>query len=385
MSIIRNALICLLLLFSILGGNIASAASYTPSGHWSDTLLQWASDYQIIEGYSDGTFQPDRLISEAEFLKILYRAFDRTLHNTATYESIKNRMDLLYKLAKGWNHPVDGDAKPELRSSPITHTQAAAIIASARGVHYEGQDNIIFLIGNGMVNGDAASLSTFKADSKLTRAEAIQWIRQLTVAGMLDIKERPKALSDPGKLPDPATAPKALPLFSTQPVTRADFDLIGNNPAMGVKLWESKQAIDSRFGESQQAGMFKRSQYSAFTVHYNKAGQVDSWNIASDKDHLEASKLFSTYKGIVLEKSTISDVLQQYGTAGYLKTGSAFYFYEEAEDGSYMQLDPLINRSQIKNEKKTYTIYFSFNEETSKVDFIMVNWLPYALGNYDYN
>ncbi|ANY67203.1 hypothetical protein BBD42_12560 [Paenibacillus sp. BIHB 4019] len=362
----------------------AYAESYEPTGHWADTLFQWASQENIIGGYSDGSFQPDRLISEAEFLVVLYRAFDVQLDKRDTDGKINNRISTVYQLAKSWNHPIQGYTKPALRSVPITQGQTAAIIAAARGVHYEGNDNIIYLLGNGMGSSPDATLSTFKSDANLTRAEAIQWIRQLTVAGMLDIKKRPKALSDIGKLPNLATAPKPLPLFSTQPVTREDFDIIGNNPAMGVKLWESKQAIDSRFGESYQAGMIKRNQYSTFTVHYNKAGQVDSWDIASDEDHLEASKLFSTYKGIVLEKSTITDVLQQYGTAGYLKTGSAYYFYEEAEDGSYRQLDPLFNLTQIKNEKKTYSISFSFNEETSKVDFIMVNWLPYIMG-HDYN
>ncbi|WP_338553180.1 S-layer homology domain-containing protein [Paenibacillus sp. KS-LC4] len=373
MPIIRRTFICLLLISTMTGGITAYADSYKPNGHWADMLLQWASHVKIMEGYSDGSFQPDRLISEAEFLVVLYRAFDVRLDN--------NPISTAYQLAKSWNHPIVGYSKPALRSVPITQGQAAAIIAAARGVHYEGHNNIIYLLGNGMGSSPDAALSTFQSDAALTRAEAIQWIRQLTVAGMLDIKERPKALSDLSKLPDPATAPKALPLFSTQPVVRADFDLIGNNPAMGVKLWESKQAIDSRFGESQQAGMFKRNQYSTFTVHYNKAGQVDSWDIASDKDHLEASKLFSTYKGIVLEKSTITDVLQQYGTAGYLNSGSAFYFYEEAEDGSYTPLPPAFSRSQALNEKKTYVIYFSFNTETSKVDFIMVSWLANAFGN----
>ncbi|SFF05565.1 S-layer homology domain-containing protein [Paenibacillus algorifonticola] len=92
MSIVRRTFVCLMLVSSMLGGSIAAADTHLPSDHWSDTLMQWASDNGIIEGYSDGSFQPDRLISEAEFLKILYEAFDNgLLRNAETDGTIKSR------------------------------------------------------------------------------------------------------------------------------------------------------------------------------------------------------------------------------------------------------------------------------------------------------
>ncbi|MGG4146382.1 S-layer homology domain-containing protein [Paenibacillus algorifonticola] len=381
MSIVRRTFICLMVVSSMLGGSIAAAETYGPSNQWSDTLMQWARENGIIEGYSDGSFQPDRLVSEAEFLKILYEAFDNgLLRNAETDGTIKSRVNTLYQFAKEWNHPVVGAAKTELRTAPITQAQAAAIIASANGVHFEGQDNLIYLIGHGMVHGDAASLSTFKAYSPLTRAEAIQWIRQLTVAGMMGIEERPKSLSKRSMLPSLVNAPKPLPLFSTQPLTKGDFDLIGTEPNSTVKFGDTKSSIDARFGESQTVS-FGFNQYPSFSVIYNKADLLGVWSISTDSEYTDTSKIFSTSKGIIVGKSTLRDVLLQYGTAGYLRPGKAYLFYEQAEDGSYFSLDPLFNDTPIKNRNKTYGFAFFFEEETLKVDLIMSFWLPAISGD----
>ncbi|WP_338553179.1 S-layer homology domain-containing protein [Paenibacillus sp. KS-LC4] len=382
MSIFRRTFICLLLVSSLLGGSIVNADTSLPSAsdHWSDTLKQWASENGIIEGYSDGSFQPDKLISEAEFLKVLYEAFDNgLLRNAETDGTIKSRIDTLYKFAKEWNHPVVGTASSKLRTKPITYAQAAAIIASANGVHFEGQNNLIYLIGHGMVHSDSASLSTFKSDSPLTRAEAIQWIRQLTVAGMMSIQERPKSLSKRSMLPSLVNAPKPLPLFSTQPLAKDDFDLIGSDTQSVLKLWDSKASVDARFGKPQGIS-FGLSPYPSFSVKYNKVDLIGLWSISNDDEYTDTNQNFSTSKGIIVGKSTLRDVLLQYGTAGYLSPGRAYLFYEQAEDESYFSLDPFFQDTPINNRNQTYGFAFFFDEETLKVDLIMSFWLPVVSG-----
>ncbi|MBR3967461.1 MAG: S-layer homology domain-containing protein [Clostridia bacterium] len=62
----------------------------TPAGmqtHFSDTSAHWASDFieaarelGIVDGYTDGTFRPDRYVTRAEAMKIINRTLDRIPH-----------------------------------------------------------------------------------------------------------------------------------------------------------------------------------------------------------------------------------------------------------------------------------------------------------------
>ncbi len=47
--------------------DISASSSYLPA-------IAWAKDHGILQGYPDGTFQPDRTVNRAEFLKILFAA-----------------------------------------------------------------------------------------------------------------------------------------------------------------------------------------------------------------------------------------------------------------------------------------------------------------------
>ena len=41
-------------------------------GHWAKDYIEWAADNGIFTGYKDGTFKPDKKISRAEFITILF-------------------------------------------------------------------------------------------------------------------------------------------------------------------------------------------------------------------------------------------------------------------------------------------------------------------------
>ena len=44
------------------------------SGHSNFKAINYLKQYDIVEGYPDGTFQPDRLVTRAELLKFLFEA-----------------------------------------------------------------------------------------------------------------------------------------------------------------------------------------------------------------------------------------------------------------------------------------------------------------------
>ncbi|WP_289142350.1 S-layer homology domain-containing protein [uncultured Brevibacillus sp.] len=51
---------------------IVSASSFKDiAKHWGKASIEWAVENSITSGYPDGTFKPDRPVTEAEFLAMV--------------------------------------------------------------------------------------------------------------------------------------------------------------------------------------------------------------------------------------------------------------------------------------------------------------------------
>ncbi|MFI3226572.1 MAG: S-layer homology domain-containing protein [Clostridia bacterium] len=46
-------------------------------GQWYEPAINWCATYGVVDGYTDGLYRPDRIISKQEFANILY---DNCLH-----------------------------------------------------------------------------------------------------------------------------------------------------------------------------------------------------------------------------------------------------------------------------------------------------------------
>lgn len=42
-------------------------------GHWAEEAIEWAIDEELMKGYPDGSFQPDKPLTRAEYATIEYR------------------------------------------------------------------------------------------------------------------------------------------------------------------------------------------------------------------------------------------------------------------------------------------------------------------------
>ncbi|OBZ11116.1 S-layer homology domain-containing protein [Bacillus sp. FJAT-26390] len=354
---------------------------YEMKGHWAERLFQWAMAENIINGYPNSTLMPDKPISEAEFLKALYRAMGIALPSASSLEEFNSSDDWTegaYRLAKYFNHPTLGASNHKLRMEPLTKLRAAEIITAAQGVHYVDEDAVVYLIGNGMANSDTISPEQFHGQDSFSRAEAIQWIRQLSFKGMMDISIRPTAASDRNLLPSlPSVAVQRIPDFSAELVARNDFDLFGSSPFAGVKVGDSKKTIEGLFGVSDDKDVFDKHIYPLFSAHYNKEGFVDAWKI--DQDSIEptiTTPLLRTNKGIVLGESTLFDVLRLYGTFGFTGDYVATYYYEKTPDGKYRDISIY---DKIINPENVYTLSFIFDRESLAVVYVLSSWLPYDI------
>lgn len=193
-----------------------------PASHWGYGAIQWAANNGIVVGYGDGTFRPDRQVSEAEFLTMLINAYHPTLPNVEK----RHWADPYYAFSRQMNYPLEGYDDVSKRSWVINRTRVAEIVAGAAGYNYTGRDAIHFLLDRGLARGkDPSQLSIegYHGEDLLTRAEAVQFVKNVLESGLKELKVRPKEPSDPKLLPplpgqqQPQPSPQPQPQPQPQP------------------------------------------------------------------------------------------------------------------------------------------------------------------------
>lgn len=161
--------------------------------HWSKETVDWGTEKEIVQGYPDGTFKPDNTVTEAEFLAMLLRAYGISAEGKFSHWA-----DPYYSQAETYNYPVNGAKAIDKRNQPILRTQVAEIIAGTQGVNYTGRDAIHYLLLNGLAKGKDPSnitIANYEGNTSLTRAEAVQFIKNVLETGVAKLQERPKTPS----------------------------------------------------------------------------------------------------------------------------------------------------------------------------------------------
>ncbi len=104
--------------------------------HWAKTDIIYLMEKGIMEGYSDGTFKPNRNITRAEFLKMVNNVFQFTEESDIAFKDVKDNSwfykDVKKAVAVGYIKGYeDGTIRP---NRLITREEASKIIAIASGL-----------------------------------------------------------------------------------------------------------------------------------------------------------------------------------------------------------------------------------------------------------
>jgi hypothetical protein len=187
--------------------------------NWHKDIVPWGVEQNIAKGFPDGTFKPDNAVTEAQFLALLLRKYDNTLVDDKTVW-----YNPYYVVAKNNNYPVS-----ETPDSVILRAKVAEILTGTQGVNLAGDEAIAFLLARGLAEGkkkDEISIENYYGQEGLTRAEALQFIRNLVEAGVEEIKERPFTPSNPADvLDDPIEKAKFDDLLNPVVVERPKAEL----------------------------------------------------------------------------------------------------------------------------------------------------------------
>jgi len=169
-------------------------------GAWYEETVEWGLSKNMIKGYADGTFKPNQNVTEAEFLTLMLRAFEPNL----TSSQGEHWTEVYYKRAKELNYPVKSYTDIATRDDVILRKQVAELISSTEGVNFSGDNAIHYLLAFGLAEGSDptdVSLKSFQGEKKLTRAEALQFVKNFTEYGIGDLLARPTSPSDANELP----------------------------------------------------------------------------------------------------------------------------------------------------------------------------------------
>lgn len=161
---------------------------------WFYATVEWVVDNDMVAGYPDNTFKPSKSVSEAEFLKLLIAAYEPVQAGQGG-----NWADPYYAFADKMNYPTSGN-----RNAAISRGAVAEIVSGAAGVNYKGDNAIVYLLGNGLAKGKVAgeiSVGGYKAKDLLTRAEAVQFIKNAKENGLDELSKRPANGSPTNQLP----------------------------------------------------------------------------------------------------------------------------------------------------------------------------------------
>ncbi|WP_127531010.1 glycoside hydrolase family 9 protein [Paenibacillus kobensis] len=190
----------------------AAAPGQTPAdaqGHWAENTLNLFIQLGVLEGYKDGTVKPNAAISRAEFAALLSRVFNlESGSKTATFTDMDQHWAHKAVQTLASNGIIqgykDGTFKPD---QIITREEMAVILSrliNLQSVKQEGNAVSLSDLSNagafavqaiqdaanaGLVQG--MSNGEFKPKSALTRAEALQ-----VILNALQLEPEIKALLD---------------------------------------------------------------------------------------------------------------------------------------------------------------------------------------------
>ena len=113
----------------------AAAAFRDTAGHWAEKTLDEWQDEGLIDGYGDGSFQPNGTVTRAEFIKLVNRTLGFTAESEISFSDVTERdwfhAEVARAVAAGYAQGSGGMFRP---NQPVTRAEAAAMLARAAGL-----------------------------------------------------------------------------------------------------------------------------------------------------------------------------------------------------------------------------------------------------------
>ncbi len=179
--------LCFSLAIGIFSGSLLGVLAFgdVPSNHIHFDAVQYARLANIVNGYSDGTFKPDRIVTRGEFTKIIVRALFDGNQIDACQSKVFPDVDqsspffsvICFSESKGIvSGYSSGLFKPE---DNVSVGQAAKIVSNAYGFTNisDSPDFMVFL--KELEKRKSLPAEIYSVDSNITRSQMVEVIYRL--------------------------------------------------------------------------------------------------------------------------------------------------------------------------------------------------------------
>lgn len=201
-------LVCTLLLplLVVVTGYTAQAAGFkdVPEDHYAYEAIMWAEEYDIVNGYPDGTFKPNATITEQQFAKLLANFYELE----SPYDELKkqtparNGADEYYNRLASYGVPLNGYFDNNIRAASVKRgVVAQAITHLAKGKNGLDQ-SIQFLLDYYISTGQNFQYENrnlqkfFGVTNNMTRAQVVTMLHRMDERNFYEISEDAQAIHE---------------------------------------------------------------------------------------------------------------------------------------------------------------------------------------------
>ncbi|MEK3764321.1 S-layer homology domain-containing protein [Solibacillus sp. FSL K6-4121] len=152
-----------------------------PTDHYAYDAIKWAYDFNIVNGYANGTFRPNQPVTEQQFASILVSYFDLEPAADELQKYTPNEIpsDGNYNTLAAYGVPLNGYFQNSIRGAVVKRGTVAQAIAYIADGQTTLNKSIQFLLTHDISNGQNPKYEQinlqrfFGASNNLTRAQLV--------------------------------------------------------------------------------------------------------------------------------------------------------------------------------------------------------------------
>lgn len=158
-----------------------------PKSHYASEAIQWAYEFDIINGYPDGTFRPNQAVTEQQFAQIFASYFDLepTTEELNKFSKKPIASDAIYNTLATYQVPLNGYFDNQIRNTAITRGTVAQALAYMLNGDTTLNASIQLLLDYHITSGQNPKYENtnlqryFGTTNNLTRAQLVVFFHKL--------------------------------------------------------------------------------------------------------------------------------------------------------------------------------------------------------------
>ncbi len=197
-----------ILFFMLLAGSVSNvqAAGFkdVSEEHYAYEAILWAEEYDIVNGFTDGTFKPNATITEQQLAKLLanFYELESPIEELDKQTPAANWSDDYYDRLASYSVPLNGYFDNRIRAATVKRGVVAQAIAHLASGKKDLNQSIQFLLDYYISSGqnpkyeDRNLQKFYGVANNITRAEVVTMLYRMDERNFYEISEDAQASHD---------------------------------------------------------------------------------------------------------------------------------------------------------------------------------------------